>query len=178
MLTCFLIVVGLFAHCSIAEFSGTLPDVCVCNFGGAAPVINRFRCEFRPSGSLGMTACLGFNIDVFNRTMLNSEFDTLSCSCVSGFPACKDVDCFATMDVSPPASYAVISPPAQKNQTVDIYTGLEYLYGESFELLMQYRSTTGSYGTDLRRKAAPPATDQNFWYGFHATAEVLWNEKK
>ena len=142
-----------------------LPDVCLCS-PNAQPAL--LQCSFRTQLASPFRPC------AVNTTtsLVTSEGERILCACTAGFPACQDLTCFASLSVTA-ALYAVLDPPVA-GSTVDIYTGLEYLYGENAELLVAYRSREGLYATTLRRHgAADAATGQVFWYGMSPLAEAL-----
>jgi hypothetical protein len=142
-----------------------LPNVCLC---GPTPQPTLLTCSFRNQLGSPFLPC------VLNTTtrLVTSEGEQIACACAGGFPPCLDLTCFASLAVSS-ALYAVLEPPAA-GSIVDVYTGLEYLYGENAELLVAYRSREGLYATTLRRHgAANAASGQVFWYGMSPLAEML-----
>ncbi len=143
-----------------------LPDVCLCGPTLTNPTL--LNCSFRTELSAPFAPCVSNS----TTSLVTSEGEHLSCACANDFPSCLGLTCFASLVVSG-AQYAVLEPPAA-GSTVDVYTGVEYLYGENAELLVAYRSKEGLYATTLRRHgAADAARGQVFWYGLSPLAEVF-----
>jgi hypothetical protein len=142
-----------------------LPDVCLCGPNSSRALL---RCTFRSQLGAPFLPCVLNTTSAF----VTSEGEQLSCACANDFPPCLGLTCFASIAVSS-ALYAVLEPP-EAGSTLDVYTGVEYLYGENAELLVAYRSREGLFGTTLRRHGAADAeTGQVFWYGLSPLAEVL-----
>lgn len=138
----------------------TLPDVCLCNDAkGPQPLL--LECSLRVDGQTSMSPC--WSQGVFNTTKLLKlapSIALVSCICLGPFPEMHSLYGFVDTLVSS-ATWAVLSPKAAP---VDRYVELEYLYGEHAELLVQYKSSEGLYGTTLRRHGQGNG-NQTFWYG-------------
>ena len=109
---------------------------------------------------------------VSNVTVATGE-GRLNCLCLTKIPPLDDLNGFLPTIVSS-AAWAILYDQFDPSRFIDQFTELEYLYRESAELLLNYKSKDGMlFGTTLRRSKVSPG-DQNFWYGFTAEAEALW----
>ncbi len=143
-----------------------LPDVCLCNPSSSSPVLN--SCLFRYTMEVSFAPCPS-NVTA---QLVTNEGKSLQCVCATKLPPCQSLSCFVTFSVSS-ALYAVLSDSVKSGAKVDVYSELEYLYGENAELLVQYRARNGLFGTTLRRHGSGDASGQVFWYGLSPIAEVL-----
>lgn len=162
----------LFIVAVSASFIG-LPNICVCSDAASLAPTSIASCNYRPSMDEPFSSCqvsLKHNVSFST----NDGGQKMICSCAVGFPVtCKALSCFATFSLNKSASWAFVFEEFQPGRIIDAYNQLEYLYGENSQLLIQYRSASGLYATDIRRHSGMPVGNQVLWYGLSPLVEAF-----
>lgn len=157
---------------SYSTASYTLPDICLCNVAAQSDAPELLSCSLRRVKADKFSDCAAL-INIENSVEIASGEGNLTCTCLTKFVPFSDLTGFV-QTIFQNATYAVLYNQLNTTRFIDEFVELEFLYEESAELLLSYKSKDKMlFGTTLRRSKVSPG-NQNFWYGFDASAEALW----